>query len=290
MSGFQPDPPLTYLDVLDQIAASGYAGTELGDWGFMPDDPLVLRPELERRGLSMIGAFTPVELTDPAAYPEAESTALRAARLLAACSSADSEPGPYVILAADASRHPDRRQAAGRVKLKDGLSEPEWEALTRGANAIARAVLDETGVRTVFHPHCGTPVETMAETKRLAEATDPLLVGLCFDTGHVAYAGDDPAAWLAAFAERIRLVHFKDMDSRVAQDSRKKEWDYGCAVRSGLFTELGNGDVNFRSVHKELVKSGYEGWIVVEDEIPPGLVPPFEAAKRDREFLRGLGL
>jgi len=290
MSGFQPDPPLTYLDFLDQIAASGYAGTELGDWGFMPEDPAVLRRELERRRLALIGAFTPVELTDPVAYPEAESKALRAARLLAACSSADSEPGPYVILAANTSRHPSRRRIAGRVKPLDGLAEAEWKALAQGVNAIARTVLSETGVLTAFHPHCGTPVETLAETARLVEVTDPDLAGLCFDTGHVAYAGDEPVEWLSAFLERIRLVHFKDMDGDVAEAARQNRWDYGRAVREGLFTELGRGCVDFPSIHSALAGAGYDGWIVVEDEIPPGRVPPFEAAKRDREFLRDLGL
>ena len=65
MSGFQPDPPLTYLDVLDQIAEAGFSGTELGDRGFMPSDPDFLLPELLQRGLAMVGAFTPLELTDP---------------------------------------------------------------------------------------------------------------------------------------------------------------------------------------------------------------------------------
>ncbi len=57
-----------YAQVLDEIAESGYAGTELGDWGFMPTDPDALRAELEPRGLTMLGAFVPIALQHPEAH------------------------------------------------------------------------------------------------------------------------------------------------------------------------------------------------------------------------------
>ncbi len=291
MSGFQPDPPLTYLDVLDQIAEAGYAGSELGDWGFMPADPGVLLPDLEVRGLAMVGAFTPVELTDRSTLDASIAAALRAARVLSGCSSPQSEPGPHLILAADASRHPNRRLVAGRVhEGRDGLADDEWTTLTQSVERIAREVLGETGVATVFHPHCGTPVETLMEAVRFAEMTDPGLVGLCFDTGHVAYAGDDLFAWLSLLAPRTSLVHFKDMDAEVAAEARTVERDYSTAVREGLFCPLGEGGVDFALAYRALADAYYEGWIVVEDEMPPGRVPPLEAAKRDRAFLRGIGL
>src|ERR687893_957516 len=71
--------PLTYDVVLDEIAETGYAGTELGDWGFMPTDPAVLRDELERRGLALIGAFVPVRLRAPGALAPGIEHALRVA-------------------------------------------------------------------------------------------------------------------------------------------------------------------------------------------------------------------
>jgi len=290
MAGFEPDPPLTYLEVLDQVAASGYAGTELGDWGFMPGDPAILKPALDQRGLAMTGAFTPLELTDPANLDAAISAALRTARLLAACATPQSAPGPYVIVAADAALHPLRRRVAGRVKEAHGLSEAETRAMGAAINRIAAAVLSETGVATVFHPHCGTPVETAIETSRLMLLTDPGIVGLCFDTGHVAYAGDALDEWLTLFAARTRLVHFKDMDPVVANRARGNAWDEDTAVRNGLFCPLGEGAVDFRSTLHVLIGAGYEGWIVVEDEIPPGREPPLAAAIRDRAFLQGLGL
>jgi inosose dehydratase len=290
MAGFQPDPPLTHLDVLDQIAEAGFAGTELGDWGFMPEHADALGPDLLARGLAMVGAFTPVELTDHGNLDASTDIALRAATLLAAVRSEESTPGPFVILAADTSRHPERPRIAGRVTPADAISSEAFKALAGGAEHIARAIRDETGLPTVFHPHCATPVETMAETVRLADMTDPSVVGLCFDTGHVAYAGDDLDEWLSTFAGRTRLVHFKDMDAGTASDSREQGRDYAAAVRKGLFCPLGEGSVDFQTSLNRLASAGYEGWIVVEDEIPPGRVPPLEAAKRDRAFLGRLGL
>jgi inosose dehydratase len=290
MSGFEPDPPLTYIDVLDQVSEAGFAGTELGDWGFMPDDPRLLKPALDQRGLSMVGAFTPVELSEPANLEASTETALRTARLLAACATPDPRTGPFLILAADAALHPLRRRVAGSVRATHALSDAEVQAMAAAANHIARTVLDETGVPTVVHPHCGTPVETILETSAFAMMTDPDLVGFCFDTGHVAYAGDKIEEWLRLFAERTRLVLFKDMNSSVAHIARTNSFDYTAAVAYGLFCPLGKGSIDFAACLQRLSTAGYEGWIVVEDEIPPGRIPPLQAAKQDREFLRSLGL
>ncbi|HEX5498108.1 MAG TPA: hypothetical protein VFX03_02735, partial [Thermomicrobiales bacterium] len=67
---FEGLPAKTYSwsEVLDEIAATGYAGTELGDYGFLPADPIRLRAELDRRGLTMLGAFVPVAFANPGAH------------------------------------------------------------------------------------------------------------------------------------------------------------------------------------------------------------------------------
>ena len=45
-----------YVRVIDEMQATGYAGTELGDWGFMPTDPDALGAELDARGLALLGS------------------------------------------------------------------------------------------------------------------------------------------------------------------------------------------------------------------------------------------
>jgi inosose dehydratase len=176
-----------------------------------------------------------------------------------------------------------------------GLSHDEWATYARGAERVARAVRDETGLRTVFHHHCAGFVETPDEIARFLELTDPSLVGLVFDTGHAVYGsgGADGHAVVAAldrFADRVWYIHFKDCEPRVAARAREEGWDYFEAVRRGVFCELGRGCVDFPAVTAWLRARGYQGWITVEQDVLPGMGAPKESAARNREYLRSIGL
>jgi inosose dehydratase len=286
-AGEAPFPP--YEQVLDEIVEAGYTGTELGDWGYLPTDAERLGDELKRRGLLMVGALVPLALADRSRHEEYIETALRTARLLAACV-AIGEDWPFVILADDNGADEMRARFAGRIRPEHGLSEEAWKAFSDGANTIAARVLDETGLRTVFHHHCAGYVETPNETIRLLEMTDPALVGLCFDTGHWAYAGGDPVGALRLLGGRVWHVHFKDCYPAIAEWASREKWDYFTAVRNGVFYGLGAGEVNFGALLATLRERHYEGWVVVEDELPPGMGDPLERAKGDRAYLRGLGV
>lgn len=282
-----------YQQMLDELRATGYVGTELGDWGFMPTDPDALRAELEQRGLNMIGAFVPVALKDPAAHAAGEAQAVRVARLLTAVSR--DRQRPMLVLADDNATDPVRTRLAGRVPPEVGLSETGWVTFARGAERIARAVREATGLRTAFHPHCAGYVETPDEIAQFLERTDPELVGLTFDTGHYLYGsgGTDSQRLLDdldRFGDRIQHVHFKDCDPAVASAARRGEWDYFEAMRQGLFCELGRGAVDFPSVLAWLRSRDYRGWIVVEQDVLPGMGAPRESALRNRAYVRSIGL
>jgi inosose dehydratase len=289
MSGYDPTEFPAWEQVLDEIAASGYSGTELGDWGFLPTDPEVLKKALSSRGLAMIGALVPVRLADAESHRRGQEAGIRTALLLAALKPAEG-PAPFVILTDSNGTDATRTMNAGRIKPEHGLSPENWTTFAHGTAEIARAVLDETGVRTVFHHHCAGYIETPEETARLLEMTPPELVGLCFDTGHWAYAGGDPLDGLRRFRDRISHVHFKDCHDAVARQAREDGWDYFQALEHRIYFGLGTGDVGFPALIEELRGSGYRGWIVVEDELPPGAGDPFAAARSDRQYLTGLGL
>jgi inosose dehydratase len=280
-----------FARVLDEMAATGYAGTELGDWGFMPTEPAALRRELDARGLAMVGAFVPAALADDAAHAPAVEAALRVARLLAAVGEAQGrETKPFVVLADDNCRDPERTRCAGRIRPGQGLTAPQWERFARGAERVARAVLEATGLRTVFHHHCAGFVETPDEIDALLRRTDPALVGLCLDTGHCAYGGGDPLGALRAQGDRVWHVHFKDCDPAVAAAARHEGLGYLEAVARGVFCELGRGQVDLSAVVAELRAHGYGGWVVVEQDVLPGMGTPRSSARRNREVLAGLGL
>lgn len=277
--------------VLDGIVETGFEGTELGDPGFMPEEPEDVAALLKPRGLSMVGALAPVALADRANHGPGVQSALRIARVLAACDGPESWNGGAFIVLADANgKNAMRVENAGRIRPEHGFTDEEWEAFAEGTNLVAKAVKDETGLRTAFHHHCAGFIETPEETERFLEMTDPDLVGLCYDTGHYAYAGGDALDGLRRFRERVWHIHFKDCHPSIAEEARAKGWSYFDAVGNGLFFTLGGGAVDFRAVLKEIRDSGYSGWIVVEDELPPGKADAFEANKTDREFLRGLGI
>ena len=275
-----------YTRVLDEMHEAGYIGTELGDWGFMPTDPAVLSAELRRRGLTLLGAFVPVALKDPSAHAAGIENAVRTARLLA-----DVQGGlPFIVLADNNGSVPERTRNAGRIRPEHGLSSSEWQIFAAGAQTVAEAVKRETGLRTVFHHHCGGYVETPAEIEKLMELTDPALLGLCFDSGHYRFGGGDPLPGLKKYGARVWHFHFKDCHPRVKAESAEKGWDYFESVQHGVFCELGQGDILFPALVAELDRLGYNGWGVVEQDVLPGMGTPLESARRNRQYLKSIGL
>ena len=281
-----PGKALGYGQVLDEIHDTGYVGTEFGDWGFMPTEPAALRRELNARKLAMVGAFVPVAFGDKQAHAAGAEVAVRTAKLLAAVEG----KSPFIVLADDNGKNPARTKKAGRITSGDGLSDAQWTTFAEGVETVARAVREQTGLCSVFHHHAAGFVETPEEVAQLLDRTDPKLVGLCFDTGHYRFGGGDPLTGLRRHRDRIWHVHFKDCSPAVHQRSRAEGWDYFGSLKHGIFCELGKGDVDFPAVIQELHQTHYAGWIVIEQDVLPGMGTPNESAYRNREFLRSLGL
>jgi inosose dehydratase len=274
-----------YVQVLDEIAETGYAGTELGDWGFMPTDPEKLSEEIHGRNLLLLGAFVPVFLKDASARVAGIEVAVRTARLLAGVEG----NLPLIILADENGRVPERTKNAGRVTPEMGLTDAEWQIFAEGAMKVAEAVKRETGLRTAFHHHCAGYVETPAEIEKLMSLTDPGSLGLVFDCGHYRFGGGDPEEGLRKYGRRVWHFHFKDYHPAVGRQATEEGLDYFQSVRNGVFCELGKGEVNFPALMQQLQELGYEGWGVVEQDVLPGMGAPKESARRNREYIRNLG-
>jgi inosose dehydratase len=188
----------------------------------MPTDPVALRAELDKRGLVMLGAFVPVALkhcirTCGRHRERGEDLRVCLPRVAAT-------PAPYLVLADDNGSVPDRTRLAGRVTPGAGLSAAEWKVFGAGADQLAHAVFEETGLKTVFHHHCAGYVETPDEIATLLELTNPQTLGLVFDTGHYCYGaggGDcDVVAALERFGARVWYIHCKDCEPEVARRAR----------------------------------------------------------------------
>jgi inosose dehydratase len=275
-----------FEQVLNEIRDTGYEGTELGDWGFMPTVPSDLRKELDKRSLSMVGAFVPVFLKDRSKHKPGAESAVRTAKLMSEAGYKDA----FIVLADDNGSVKERTLNAGRVTSSMGLGADEWKIFAEGANLVAAEVKASTGLRTVFHHHCAGYVETPNEIDNLLKNTDPSLLGLVLDMGHYIFGGGDPLEVLKKHKERIWHIHFKDCHPEIAAKSRAEGWDYFKSVGNGVFCELGKGSVNFKAIVKELLAQKYSGWIVVEQDVLPGMGNPKMCAQRNREYIKSLGL
>jgi inosose dehydratase len=144
----------------------------------------------------------------------------------------------------------------------------------------------EQDMKLCYHHHMGTGVMVREEVDRLMADTDPALVHLLFDTGHIYWAGGDPLALAKDHGDRIAHVHLKDIrrDRMEANDARGGSFEEG--VRAGVFTVPGDGDIDFGPIFQALADAGFEGWLVVEAEQDPAMAHPLTYALKAREYIR----
>jgi inosose dehydratase len=272
-------PPVPFREVLDRVAALGYAGTERG--AHFPDDPEALRSECAGRGLTLVGAWCGLALTPP----DSEEADLAHAR---ATADYVARAGGRFLNVAHAGC-PERRTVAGRVNAAGG---PKLDALgwQRLADRVNRAgeIAQERGLVASFHPHAGTWVETRDELDRFCALTDPALVSLCFDTGHALFGGMHPVKTLTDHRERIAYVHLKDVDPVVLTEVERDELSFEDAIRRFVFTELGAGPLDLSALAAALKSMRYEGWLMVEQDT--SRLAPEKAAEVAREELKRAGL
>jgi inosose dehydratase len=278
----EPDARPPYPDVLDQIAATGYRGVELGPVGYMPEDPVVLRAEFERRRLQLVGGyvFEPLHTSD--GRRKALDTARRTGQALSAAGALH-----FVIIPGFT---PDRERAAGRADAARPLDDGEWSELIETVHDLARLASEQFGLAPVVHPHAGTHVEFLDEVERLIADTDPATVALCIDTGHCAYAGFDPVELYRRHAARVAYLHLKDVAPDALSRALSARLAFNDAVGAGVFCPLGEGTVDFAALRTALDEHGYDGWATVEqDRLPTDSSAPAEQAAASLAHLREVG-
>ncbi len=165
------------------------------------------------------------------------------------------------------------------------MNDEEWDKLCTGINKLGKVAKD-MGIKLCFHHHMGTVVQTEAEIDRMMQNTDPELFGLLFDSGHLAYCGEDYMSVLNKYADRIRHVHLKDIRPEVVAKVKENHWSFLQGVRAGAFTVPGDGCIDFKPIFDVLEKTGYEGYVLVEAEQDPAIANPFEYALKARKYIR----
>ncbi len=265
----------TFEQCISEMALAGFTGSEIGNK--YPQDPAVLKHCLDVRGLQICNAwfsslFTsePFEVTRKAFIAHRDRLNALGAKIIGASEQGNSIQGkPLNIFGPD----------------KPVYTREQWKAVADGYNELGRLARD-VGMTLTIHHHMGTGIQTAEEIDTLMSLTDPDLVYLLFDSGHLTFAGIDPLPVLKKYVHRIRHVHLKDVRQAVRAQAEKEGWSFLTAVRAGVFTVPGDGDVDFAPIFEVLEKEGYEGWVVVEAEQDPARANPFEYAVKARRYIR----
>jgi inosose dehydratase len=273
----------SYEKMLDEMVWAGYTGTELGPYGFFPTDSAVLKPQLDKRKLNLLGSFVPVVLSDPASAGIAVEHIRKVGNLLAALKA------PFLVLA-DAQSD-ERNRISGRVP-RDGsaaLTAAQWKNVAHVVEEAAK-VSAEFGLDLVFHPHVATYVETPEECECFFDVTSHTGIGLCLDTGHCDYGGGDSITEAAKFASVLRFLHIKDVDTKVLQEARRKQLTFEEAIEEKVFTIIGQGSIDFPALFRLLDKNNYSGWMVIEQDVKFGatVIPPAESVAASLRYLQGI--
>lgn len=129
--------------------------------------------------------------------------------------------------------------------------------------AEAAEILHQEGIRPGLHNHVGSLVETQSEIDHVLDAIDPMLLGASFDIGHLAWAGIDPAPYLARYRDRLVDLHLKDLDLTIAAASRSTPTPYYTVSDQRFFLEPGLGDIDLDACLAAL-GAGFAGWVIIE--------------------------
>jgi inosose dehydratase len=255
--GYQLSPPR----VLAEMRDVGLAATELGPEGFLPSDPDELTALLDSYGLSCVGTFAPVLLHDARHDPLPDIAGPVDA--LVACGA-----NVLVLAAATGTDGYDSRPT---------LDDDQWATLLDNLDRLAAAAA-KRGVLAVLHPHVGTMVETRNDVDRVLAGSQ---IKLCLDTGHLLIGGTDPLQLASEVPGGIAHAHLKDVDAALAARVQAGELTYTEAVREGMYTPLGGGDVDIAGIVTALRGNGFDGWFVMEQDTILEDEPTDEGPVRD---------
>jgi len=170
------------------------------------------------------------------------------------------------------------------------LDDDGWQRLIATTHRVADIAQSKFGLQVVFHPHAETNVEYEDQIERFLADTEPR-VGLCFDTGHHAYRGGDPVGFMRKHHARIPYLHIKSVDAGVQARVKAEHIPFSQAVGMDMFCELSLGAVDFVAFRDVLADLDYQGWAIVEQDMYPApFDKPLPIARRNRAYLRQLGL
>lgn len=265
---------VTFEQCVSEMALAGYTGCEIGNK--YPKTVEEMHKYLDIRGLTIANRwFSSFILTKP--FDEVEKDFRENCEFLKGC-------GSKRIGVSEQSYSIQGQMGTPVFEKKYIMNDEEWSKFADGLSKLGN-IAKEYGITLVYHHHMGTVVQTSDEIDKMMDMCDPEAVFLLFDTGHLAYCGEDYIAVLKKYAKRIKHVHLKDIRPEIVNKVKTERLSFLQGVRMGAFTVPGDGTIDFAPVFEILTENGYEGWILVEAEQDPAIANPFEYAKKARAYI-----
>jgi inosose dehydratase len=266
---------ITFEQCISEMALAGYTGCEVGT-KYPVNDRVLLKHMLDVRGLSICNQWFSYEFSTKS-FQEVKSNFINQldflsffeAEIVGGAETGNSIHGNYNIL----------------LSKRKPATDDIWKKLTNGLNELGKIALNEYGIKLSYHHHAGTMVESMVEVDRLLNETDEKYVNLNYDCGHFYIVGQDPVHAIKKYLSRTSHIHFKDVRNNIIEKLDEENLSFLKAVKLGIFTVPGDGNLNMKELSKVIHESNYKGWLVVEAEQDPSKANPYEYAKKGFEFL-----
>lgn len=265
----------TFEQCISEMALAGFKGSEVGNK--YPKDIELLKKALSLRNIQICNAwFSTFFTTRP--MEETREAFIKHRDFLF-------ELGAGMIGVAEQGHSIQGKLDIPVLEGKPVFNDAEWEKLARGLEMLGK-LADEKDMLVSYHHHMGTGVQTADEIDRLMASTDKGKVHLLFDSGHLAFSGENPVEVLAKHIGRVKHVHLKDVRNNILARVKPERMSFLKAVKEGVFTVPGDGSVNFGSLFEILSQNSYKGWMIVEAEQDPAIANPFEYALKARSYIK----
>jgi inosose dehydratase len=271
------DIGITFGQCVSEMALAGYQGCSVGHK--YPTNIDDLTRELGQRGLRVSEPWTSTYFTIAEMHDKTVANFHDSLKFIKAMGGTD-----LVVAEMGRSSH---QQPIALIPNRPIFTDKEWDLLTAGLEELGK-IANSEGMRLCYHHHMGTGVMIRSDVDRLMKSTDPKLVHLLFDTGHLFFAGGDPLSLAQAYADRIKHVHLKNIRKLVMDQALAENLSFKQSIQAGIFTVPGDpeGCIDFAPILQVLADHNFEGWLVVEAEQDPAKANPLHYATMGRKYMR----
>lgn len=279
--------------VLNEASQAGYTGIELGPYGYIPMDIEKVQAELTKNDLTIIAGTIFDDLVSVSNLENLLHQVDDICSLITKLPPSSKEDGqkfptPYLVIIDWG--HDERDYHAGHPDRAPRLSAQDWNKMMNHIRALSERAWNKYGVRPVIHPHAGGYIEFEDEIKKLLEDIPYETAGLCLDTGHLYYSKMDPVQWLKDYADRMDYIHFKDIDLEIYHQVMDEQIRFFDACAKGVMCPIGQGIIDYNSIHQLLKEIHYHGYITIEQERDPlNADTSLRDVKQSVDYLKSVG-